>query len=410
MTVLFLTDNFPPEVNAPASRTYEHACEWVKKGVRVKVITCNPNFPKGKIYDGYKNRLFKKEIIDGIEVIRVWSYIAENKGFSKRILDFTSYALMAFFVGLFIKADVIIGTSPQFFTAVSAKYLSIFKMKPWIMEVRDIWPESIAAVNSIKRTSQTYKFLERLEISLYKSANNIVVVTDSFKKQLSERGIFESKIHVVKNGVNLSSYKPQEKEDKILKQLRLENKFVVSYIGTLGSAHALGFILECLKDVDDPNIHFLILGEGSERLTLIEKAKELKLTNVQILSSVSKSEVKKYINISDVALVNLKKSNTFLSVIPSKIFENVAMQKPILLGVDGEARSIVEHYKVGLFFEPENKSDFLNKLSLIKNFNSKEYKHQTISLLEEFNRSKLAIKMLKIINDTMRGGRSLNQD
>ena len=410
MTVLFLTDNFPPEVNAPASRTYEHACEWVKKGVRVKVITCNPNFPKGKIYDGYKNRLFKKEIIDGIEVIRVWSYIAENKGFSKRILDFTSYALMAFFVGLFIKADVIIGTSPQFFTAVSAKYLSILKRKPWIMEVRDIWPESIAAVNSIKRTSQTYKFLERLEISLYKSANNIVVVTDSFKKQLSERGIFESKIHVVKNGVNLSSYKPQEKEDKILKQLRLENKFVVSYIGTLGSAHALGFILECLKDVDDPNIHFLILGEGSERLTLIEKAKELKLTNVQILSSVSKSEVKKYINISDVALVNLKKSNTFLSVIPSKIFENVAMQKPILLGVDGEARSIVEHYKVGLFFEPENKSDFLNKLSLIKNFNSKEYKHQTISLLEEFNRSKLAIKMLKIINDTMRGGRSLNQD
>ena len=410
MTVLFLTDNFPPEVNAPASRTYEHACEWVKKGVRVKVITCNPNFPKGKIYDGYKNRLFKKEIIDGIEVIRVWSYIAENKGFSKRILDFTSYALMAFFVGLFIKADVIIGTSPQFFTAVSAKYLSIFKMKPWIMEVRDIWPESIAAVNSIKRTSQTYKFLERLEISLYKSANNIVVVTDSFKKQLSERGIFESKIHVVKNGVNLSSYIPKEKEDKILKQLRLENKFVVSYIGTLGSAHALGFILECLKDVDDPNIHFLILGEGSERLTLIEKAKELKLTNVQILSSVSKSEVKKYINISDVALVNLKKSNTFLSVIPSKIFENVAMQKPILLGVDGEARSIVEHYKVGLFFEPENKSDFLNKLSLIKNFNSIEYKHQTISLLEEFNRSKLAIKMLKIINDTMRGGRSLNQD
>lgn len=410
MTVLFLTDNFPPEVNAPASRTYEHACEWVKKGVRVKVITCNPNFPKGKIYDGYKNRLFKKEIIDGIEVIRVWSYIAENKGFSKRILDFTSYALMAFFVGLFIKADVIIGTSPQFFTAVSAKYLSIFKMKPWIMEVRDIWPESIAAVNSIKRTSHTYKFLERLEISLYKSANNIVVVTDSFKKQLSERGIFESKIHVVKNGVNLSSYKPMEKEDKILKQLRLENKFVVSYIGTLGSAHALGFILECLKDVDDPNIHFLILGEGSERLTLIEKAKELKLTNVQILSSVSKSEVKKYINISDVALVNLKKSKTFLSVIPSKIFENVAMQKPILLGVDGEARSIVEHYKVGLFFEPENKSDFLNKLSLIKNFNSKEYKHQTISLLEEFNRSNLAIKMLKIINDTMRGGRSLNQD
>ena len=409
MTVLFLTDNFPPEVNAPANRTYEHACEWVKKGARVKVITCNPNFPKGKVYEGYKNRLFKKETIDGIEVFRVWSYIAENKGFSKRIIDFISYALMAFFVGLFIKADVIIGTSPQFFTAVSARYLSIFKRKPWIMEVRDIWPESIAAVNSIKRTSNAYKFLERLELSLYKSANNIVVVTDSFKKQLSERGVLSSKIHVVKNGVNLPSHKPQDKDQKILKQLCLENKFVVSYIGTLGSAHALSFILECLKDVDDPNVHFLILGEGSERLMLIEKAKHLKLKNVQILPSVIKSEVKKYINISDVALVNLKKSTTFMSVIPSKIFENVAMQKPILLGVDGEARSIVEQYKVGLFFEPENKADFLNKLSAIKNFNTNEYKHNTISLLKEFNRSKLAIQMFKIINDTLHGCRDLNQ-
>jgi hypothetical protein len=119
MKLLFLTDNFPPEVNAPANRTYEHCKEWVKHGVEVTVITCAPNFPKGKVYKGYKNKLIQKEVIDGIKVIRVWSYITSNEGFFKRILDYISYAFMAFWVGVFQKTDLIVATSPQFFTAVS---------------------------------------------------------------------------------------------------------------------------------------------------------------------------------------------------------------------------------------------------------------------------------------------------
>ena len=138
MKILFLTDNFPPEVNAPATRTFEHCTEWVKQGAEVTVITCFPNFPKGKIYEGYKNKLYQKESINGITVIRVWSFMAANKGVIKRLLDFNSYAIMSFFVGIFCRTDLIIGTSPQFFTAISAFFLSLFKRKPWVMEVRDI--------------------------------------------------------------------------------------------------------------------------------------------------------------------------------------------------------------------------------------------------------------------------------
>lgn len=186
MKILFLTDNFPPEVNAPATRTYEHCKEWVKQGEEVTVITCTPNFPQGKVYTGYRNRLYQKEIMDGIRVIRIWSYITANEGFLKRTLDYISFSVTSFFAGLFQQADIIIATSPQFFTALSGRTLSFWKRKPWIMEVRDLWPESIKTVGAMKE-NPIIRFLEWEEKRCYRSAQKIVVVTDSFKKRLSEK-------------------------------------------------------------------------------------------------------------------------------------------------------------------------------------------------------------------------------
>ena len=131
MKILFLTDNFPPEVNAPATRTYEHCCEWVKAGHEVTVITCFPNYPTGKVYKGYKNSLRSKtEWMNGIKVIRVWSYMTANKGFARRILDFISFSVTSFFAGIFQSCDIIVATSPQFFTALSGRTLHWFKRKP----------------------------------------------------------------------------------------------------------------------------------------------------------------------------------------------------------------------------------------------------------------------------------------
>jgi glycosyltransferase involved in cell wall biosynthesis len=401
MRILFITDNFPPEVNAPATRTYEHCQEWLKQGVEVTVITCAPNFPKGKVYDGYKNKIRQEEMMNGIRVIRVWSYITANEGFAKRILDFMSFGFMAFWAGLFVKTDVIIATSPQFFTTPSAWLLSVFKRKPWVFEVRDLWPESIKAVSAMDESSRIYRSLERLEMFLYRRADQIITVTEAFKKNIAARGIDEKKIHVIKNGANLGLFQPKDKCAELLKEHELEGKFIVGYIGTHGMAHKLDFFLDFIKETEEDNIHFLFMGEGAEKQKLLKIANDKNIKNVLFLDNVSKDKVIDYVSIVDVALVHLKRSDTFKTVIPSKIFESAAMKKPILLGVEGESKEIIENFNAGLCFIPENKESFLNCLYEMKDDTLlyQEFQKGCEELVKEFDRKKLAAKMLSHLKE-----------
>ena len=400
MTILFISDNFPPEYNAPATRTYEHCKEWVQRGAKVVVITCAPNFPKGEVYEGYKNRWKQIEYMDGIKVIRVWSFITANSGFFKRTLDFISFAMTSFLCGLTVKCDIIVATSPQFFTAVSGCMLGFFKRKRWVMEVRDLWPESIKAVDAVQ-ADWIIRALEKLELFLYKTAYKIVVVTDSFKRNLVERGIRAEKIFVVKNGVVLSNFKPNGKNQSILQELSLQKKFMVGYIGTHGLAHSLDFIIRSASKIQDPSIHFIFIGDGAEKANIVNLSKELALSNVTFIDPVKKSEIHQYLSTLDIALVPLKKSTTFESVIPSKIFESVAMNLPILLGVDGETRAIIESYNAGLFFEPENESEFLAKLINMKQEiqNNNPYVSGCQKMAFDFDRKNLAKQMLDILSN-----------
>ena len=396
MRILFLTENFPPESNAPATRTYEHCMSWVKMGIDVTLITCQPNFPVGKIFDGYSNKLYQTENIDGIKVIRVWSYISANKGFVKRILDYISYAVMSFIFGLFIRTDVIIATSPQFFTAISGRLLSLFKRKPWIMEVRDLWPDSIVAVGSMKAKSKIFKFLKKIESHLYRSAKKIVVVTDSFKEHLiANHNIAPKKIGVFKNGVrsNFSKNYNSQNVSVLRNRLGLKNKVVVSYIGTHGMAHALDFILRCTQKVEDENIHFIFVGDGAKKESLVKYGSTLKKKNFTFLDSVPKNKIIDFISLSDYALVNLKRSNEFKNVIPSKIFENIAMFKPILLGVEGEAKNLIESYKVGVCYTPENEKSFLKALIEADEILNGDFKSNCDIMLKDFDRDIIAKKM-----------------
>lgn len=395
MKLLFLTDNFPPEVNAPATRTYEHCREWVAAGIDVTVITCAPNFPQGKVYEGYRNKLWQREEMDGIKVIRVWSYISANSGFSRRILDYVSFAISSFFASLFVKTDLIVATSPQFFTAVGGYLAGLFKRKPWVMEVRDLWPESIRAVGAAKGREKWLDRLEKLELFLYRKAAGVVVVTDAFRKNISDRGIPAEKIKVVKNGVLSEKYLPRPKDENLLNELGLNRKFVVGYLGTHGMAHKLDFILDCVSDAH-PDVHFLFVGGGAEKAKLEERVNQAAYENVTMLAPVLKPEIPRYLSITDLALVPLRKSDTFKTVIPSKIFENAAMGKPILLGVEGESKAIIEQYGAGLCFEPENKQDFLEKLENLRS--SKEIYANCVNNCKElaidFDRKKLARKLL----------------
>ena len=400
MKLLFITDNFPPEVNAPATRTFEHCKEWVESGVEVTVVTCAPNFPKGQVYDGYKNKLVQTEYIEGIKVIRVWSYITAHEGFAKRILDFLSFSFMAFWVCLFKKIDLIIATSPQFFTTWAAAGLSIIKRKPWVFELRDIWPESIKAVGAISGDSKIFKTLEKIELFLYKRASLVISVTESFKQNLKERGVPAEKIKVVKNGANLDRFKPIAKNVSIIKRFELDNKFVVGYVGTHGMAHKLDFIINSWKNIDN-SFHLIFMGDGAEKPKLMSLADELKITNVTFISSMPKDEVPDLLSVIDVALVPLKKSPLFKTVIPSKIFENAAMEIPILLGVEGESEGIVKKYNAGLCFEPENEADFLDKVKLLRSDKGlySKLKHGGKKLAIDFDRKIMANDMLGYLQE-----------
>lgn len=400
MKLLFLTDNFVPESNAPATRTYEHCKEWVRKGADVTVITCNPNFPYGKVYEGYKNRLYQTEVVDGIKVIRVWSYMTENKGTIKRIIDYFSYAISASIAGLFVKADLIVATSPQLFTALAGCVLGKLKRTPWIFELRDLWPEGIKDTGAIKQ-KKILDFLVGMEMCLYRKSNFVVTVTKGLKSNLISRGIEAEKIDVVTNGANLELFQPREKDQTILNELGLKDKFIFGYIGTHGLAHGLEFIMECLAEVKDEKLHFLFIGTGAKKEATVELANRLKLANVTFLDPVSKERVVEYISVIDVALVPLTKTDIHASLIPSKIFESASMLKPILLGVEGEAKKIIETYNAGVTFESENKQEFLygvNKISSSKEFYL-QLQEGCEDLAQAFDRKILAEKMFNIMKN-----------
>ena len=405
MRILFITDNFPPEVNAPASRTFEHSREWVKAGHDVTVITCFPNFPTGKVYPGYTNRLGSVEQMDGIQVWRVWSYITANEGFMKRILDYMSFMLSATILSLKTgKYDLIIGTSPQFFSAVAAYTISSLKSRPFIFELRDIWPESIRAVGAMKE-SRVLDIFEKLELYLYKKSAHVISVTKSFKQNLINRGVPSAKISVVENGVDLKRYYPRPKDASLVKRYDLNGQFVAGYIGTHGMAHALETLLEAAKIIQDhgfdgsEDIRFVLLGSGARKLQLIERASELGLKNMLFLDSVSKEEVANHWSLLDVSIIHLRKTALFRTVIPSKIFESMAMGIPVLLGVQGESAEILTENHSGVLFEPENPFDLVEKIRLLKDdVNLRETcRASALSAVKTFDRRQLARKMLHLV-------------
>lgn len=366
MHILFLSDNFPPEVNAPASRTFEHCREWVRAGHQVTVITCVPNFPKGRVFNGYRNRLWQSEEIEGIRVIRVWTYITRNERFVRRILDFMSFMLTAFLASFFVRrVDIIVGTSPQFFTACAAYATSVVKRRPWIFELRDIWPESIRAVGAMKK-ERLLDLLERLELFLYRKSTAVVSVTNAFKQNLIARGIDASKIYVVTNGVDTSRFSPLPKDRKLLAELDLEGKFVAGYIGTHGMAHGLDTLIDSAKVLAQSKhaaqVRLIMLGDGAQRLRLEARARAEGLDNVRFIESVPKDEVVRYWSILDASIIHLKKSELFKTVIPSKMFECMGMAIPILHGVEGESAEIVMRHEIGITFEPENHLELVERL------------------------------------------------
>jgi glycosyltransferase involved in cell wall biosynthesis len=406
MKILFFCHYFPPEVNAPASRTYEHAVRWVKAGHDVTVVTCVPNCPDGVVFEGYRNRLRSQtEMVDGIRVVRVWTWIAPNKGTIGRILNYLSYMLSSVWSAWWLpRPDVEVSTSPQFFCGWAGVLYHWLTRVPFVVEIRDIWPESISAVGAMKKGLAT-RFLEWMERRMYLAADQIVTVGHGYREQIAAKVPVGDRITVVMNGVDTDFFTPRPHDEAFLAKWGLTGKFVCSYVGTIGMAHGLEVVIraaQLLKDRGRSDIAFLIVGDGARREELQRQTTELGLTDLVVWTGrMSRDQMPTVLGSSDACLVHLRKTELFETVVPSKIFETMAMGRPIIMGVRGESCQIVKDAGAAIEMEPESEQDLVTALiqmtdepELQKHFSSSAREHITT----HYHRDRQAARMLDVFH------------
>lgn len=420
MKILFLTHYFPPEGNAPASRVGALTKKWAAEGHDVTVVTGVPNVPNGVVYPGYSNKLCSDEMTeDRVRLIRVWTLLAPNKGMALRILNFVSYMVMSFLRCLFLsKPDVVIATSPQFFCGWSGVLLKYWykltrpfsKKAQFVLEIRDIWPESINAVGAMDG-GLAIRVLEKMELWMYAAADHIVTVGKGYAESLRGKNVPAEKIDIIMNGVDkevLEAAPTAEEVEAVKADCGLIGKFVCSYIGTIGMASGLDVYLRAgalLKQAGRDDIALLAVGDGAVRIELEELAKSKGLDNVVFAGRKPKEQMPLFLAASDVSFVHLKKTPLFATVIPSKIFEAMGMKRPILIGVDGEASSLVAAGGAGVSIEPENAEQLVEKLIQLADdpaLRAQFGESGRAFVVENFDRGQLAMDYLEILNARLR--------
>jgi colanic acid biosynthesis glycosyl transferase WcaI len=406
MKILYISQYFSPEMGAPAARAVELSRHWASLGHDVTVLTGFPNHPTGVVpFDYHRKfrRLVFREQIDGVNIVRTWLLPFPNRKAHERMLNYSSFCLSAASTGLFLsRPDVVIASSPQLLVGLSGWWLAQWKRVPFVFEVRDLWPESLVAVGMGDGNSLLHKSLAKIAGFLYRHADRIVVVTPAFEDYLVNHwAVPREKISVVENGVETQLFAPQSSTD-LSRELGAQDKFVVSYIGTIGMAHGLETIIAAAAQLRDthPEILFLVLGEGAEKERIVALAQERGLSNLKFLDQQPREKIPAYICASDVCLVLLKKTDVFKTVIPTKMLEFMSCARPVILGVDGQARAILGQARGGLCIEPEN-SEALAKAILYLSANretagefgrnGREY------IIREFSRRQTAEKYIHML-------------
>jgi glycosyltransferase involved in cell wall biosynthesis len=407
--ILFLSDNFPPEGNAPATRLFEHATRWVRAGHDITVITCAPNFPEGKLFSGYRNAWRQVELMDGIRVVRVKTYITANEGFLKRSLDYMSFMMMATVISLFERRpDVVVATSPQFFCAFAGWMVGVLKWRPFVFELRDLWPASIMAVGAMEK-SLIIRLLERVELFLYRRAACIISVTESFREDLVERGIPREKIEVVINGVDLDRYEPRPRDADLSREFGLDGKFVAGYMGTHGMAHALPKVLEAAERLlVREDIAFFFAGSGAERARVEQIVAERGLSNVRLIPRQPKERMPALWSLCDLSIVPLRDNPVFATVIPSKIFESMGMGVPILMSLpEGEATGIIRRTTSGVCVPPEDPDAMAVEIARLADAQEEMQRLRQFAraAAPQFSREHLAARMIEVLSALANRGR-----
>ena len=411
MHIALLTHYFPPEVNAPAQRAYDHARIWSAAGCEVTIVTAAPSHPYGRLYDGYENCATIEEEIDGLRVIRLRTLLAPNAGTLKRSASYLSFMAASFLERARVKdADIVVSTSPQLFCGLAGYLVSQRARAPWALEIRDIWPDSIVAVGAGRRGP----VISALSLTVgwaYRTCNLLVSVSPAFEDHFVGHGVDPSRILFAPNGINvdLKNIRPDVDEFPELRPLR--GRFVAAYVGTFGLAHGLSTLIEAAKLLrDDPTVGLLLVGGGAERDKLFAAASELRLPNLVLLDQQPRERIARLWGLVDASIVHLRDKPVFNTVIPTKLLEGMAMAKPVLLGVRGQASAIMEAANCGLSFAPEDANacaEAVRALARDRRAASRQGERGRRYVRERFNRKLIAENYLAALERTVAEHRRL---
>ncbi|WP_217530640.1 glycosyltransferase family 4 protein [Vibrio cholerae] len=369
MKILLLTQWFDPE---PTFKGLLFAQALREQGHDVEVLTGFPNYPGGKVYDGYKISLYQKEIMDGIVVHRVPLYPSHDSSALKRVFNYISFAASSFLVGL-IKAkkiDVIYSYHPPLTTSLSALLLSFFKRVPFVVDIQDLWPDTLAATGMIKNP-KVLKIVEMACRLVYRRAAKIVVLSPGFKQRLISRNVPENKIEPIYNWCNepaLNNYQ----ECPI--QLPSNEKLNLVFAGNLGFAQGLSAIIDAAEILMRNNVavNVVFVGDGIAKADAIEQSQYKGLDNVYFLPRVPMAQIGNVLNQADILLVHLNDDELFRITIPSRTQANLAIGKPIVMGVKGDAADLIDMAGAGITCEPNNPQSLADAIQQLVEMTSQE--------------------------------------
>src|SRR6266567_1135579 len=354
--ILFISPYYPPESGAAPACVGETATRLVKQGHQVTVLTTFPNDPTGVFPKEYRGRFLKQEMRDGVHVVRVWSWVSPNKSFLHRIKWYLSFAFLAPLLGgkAVGHPEVIIVQSPPLFDAIAVRLLARWKRCPYIFMVSDLWPEQAIQLG-VLRNRQLIWLSEWLEWSTYRRAALVWVVTEWIRDRLIQRGLASERILLLTNGVDTDKFRPLP-QAQARTELGWDDRFTVLYAGTHGLAQGLTTVLAAAEYLQSHmNLRFMFVGDGATKADLVARAQERDLKNVTFLDPQPHERMPLLLAGSDACLAPLRKLSLFESALPSKIYEAMACARPVLLGVEGEARRMFEQEAgAAIAVEPEN--------------------------------------------------------
>lgn len=343
MRILLLSHYFPPEVGAPQARLSEFAARWSEQGQNVQVLTGMPNHPTGVKPSAYRHQVRMSELVGQVSVIRTWLYATPNEGVVRKTLGHLSFMASSVLLGTSRvgRPDVVVVSSPTFFSIGSAWAIARIKRARLVVEVRDLWP-AIFVDLGVLTNPFLISLLEGLELAAYRAADAVVVVTEGFKDQIAARGIPAEKITTIPNGADLTRFSPRPPNESTRQRLGAKpGETLVVYIGAHGVSQGLTTVVEAAEKLAGSPVHVALVGEGADKSRVVEAARLKHLTNLTMLPSVPRDEVIDIIAAADICLVPLRDIPLFSTFIPSKMFEYMSMGKAIVGGVRGEAASIL---------------------------------------------------------------------